>query len=347
MAKLLPRLEHALLRSLLSLPPAVVRRLAGRPVLREGQELSADTQLILRLSELSRRPGMETLPIATDGRATYVRESIVVGGVRRPIGETRDLRVPAPGGPVRARLYVPRDAGGTPPLLVYLHGGGMLYGDLETHDPACRFLAEESGCLILSLEYRLAPEHPYPAGLDDAWAGYRWAVQHAAELGADPQRIGVGGDSAGGMLSAVVALRAAREGVRCDMQLLIYPATDMTGSSASRTAFDEGFVLTRQFMDLADRHYLGATDRTDPEVSVLYADVPDGLAPAVVVTAGYDPLRDEGEAYARKLAAAGVTVELRRFPGMIHGFLHAVGVGRDARACVAEVAALLKAALPA
>ncbi len=347
MAHLLPRLEHLLLRSLLALPPSVVRRLAGRPVLREGQELSVDTQLMLRLAELSGRPGMETLPIATGGRATYLRETAVVGG-RQPIGETRDLRVPTPGGPMHARLYVPRDSCGTPPLLVYLHGGGMIYGDLETHDPACRFLAEESGCRILSLEYRLSPEHPYPAGLEDAWAGYRWAVAHAAALGADPERIGVGGDSAGGMLSAVVALRAARAGVRCDVQLLIYPATDMTGSSASRTAFAEGFVLTREFMDLADLHYLGtATDRTDPEVSALYADVPDGLAKALIVTAGYDPLRDEGEAYARKLASAGVTVELRRYPGMIHGFLHAVGVGRDARACVAEVAALLKAALAA
>jgi acetyl esterase/lipase len=223
----------------------------------------------------------------------------------------------------------------------------MIYGDLDSHDAVCRLLAERADARVLALDYRLAPEHRYPAAVEDCWAGYQWAVEHAEELGADPERIAVGGDSAGGMLSAITAIKAAEAGVSCVFQLLVYPATDFHEKSESRRAFGDGYYLTAEFMDLAEDSYLLPTDdRRDPAVSVLYTEkVPEDLAPALIVTAGFDPLRDEGEAYARMLADTGIAVEMKRYPGFIHGFFNMVGVGRNSRAAVAEIAAKLKAAL--
>ena len=220
-----------------------------------------------------------------------------------------------------------------------------MYGDLESHDPACRFLAERSGVMVLAVDYRLGPEHPFPAAYDDALAAYRWVVDHVDELGADVDRLAVGGDSAGGNLAAVVAIEAARTGLPLAHQLLVYPVTDALRDTASARLFGAGFYLTSEFMGLAERAYVVDHDPRDPRISPAYADLPDGLAPAYVVTAGFDPLRDEGEAYARQLADAGVPVELRRFPGLIHGFFNIVGGGRSSRAANAEIAAKLKAAL--
>jgi acetyl esterase len=351
MAHTAARAEALVLRLLLGLPRRLVRRLAGRPVVIDGQTLDPETQWMLRLQRLTREAGAETMPIG-QGRRAILRQSGLVGG-RQPIGETRDLEVPTPGGPVRARLYVPRSQVGAldrSPLLVFLHGGGMIYGDLESHDAPCRFLAERADVRVLALDYRLAPEHRYPAAVDDCWAGYQWAVEHADELGADADRVAVGGDSAGGYLSAVVALKAAQEGVPCVFQLLVYPATNFADDSESRRLFAHGgFYLTAEFIDLATESYLlPDTDRRDPLVSVAFTEkLTEDVAPAHVVTAGFDPLRDEGEAYARMLADAGVPVELKRYPGLIHGFLNVVGVGRSSRAAVAEVAAKLKAAMHA
>jgi acetyl esterase len=348
MATLRARAETATFKTLLGLPSAVVRRLAGRPVLHDGQVLDPETQWMLRIERLAREPEVATLPVE-DGRRALRRQTRMVGG-RQPIGETVDLEVPTPAGPMRARLYTPRSLVGADaesPLLVFIHGGGMMYGDLESHDPTCRLLAERADVRVLALDYRLAPEHRYPAAVDDCWAGYQWAVEHTDELGADPDRIAVGGDSAGGMLSAITALKAAEAGVPCAFQLLVYPATDFHEKSESRRAFGEGYYLTEAFMDLAENSYLAPTDdRRDPYVSVLHTEkIPEGLAPAFVVTAGFDPLRDEGEAYARMLHDAGIAVELKRYPGFIHGFFNIVGVGRSNRAAVCEIAAKLKAAL--
>ena len=336
--------EKAVLRGALALPESVQRRLAGRPVARDGQTLAADTQLMLRLQRLSRDQAAETLPIL-EGRTTLRRQAILAGG-DQPIGAVRDLPV----GDRPGRLYVPSDINGplsTPgPLLVFFHGGGWIYGDLDSHDAACRFLAERSGVRVLSVDYRLAPEAPFPAAVEDAEAAYAWVVANAESIGADPTRLAVGGDSAGACLATTTAIAAARAGLPLAFQLLIYPGTDHTGSSASRESFAEGFYLTSEFMDLATSTYLPeGTPLDDPVASPLYADLPAGLAPAYVVTAGFDPLRDEGEAYARKLADAGVEVELKRFPDQIHGFFNIVGVGRTARAANAEIAAKLGAAL--
>jgi acetyl esterase len=195
---------------------------------------------------------------------------------------------------------------------------------------------------VLSVEYRLAPEHPFPAAYDDAVAAYRWVVEHATELGGDPARLAVGGDSAGGNLAAEVALLAAREGLPLAFQLLVYPGTDASSRTESKRLFGHDLYLTEEFMDqVMDWYVPDHTDRADPRVSPLLDEVPAGLAPAYIATAGFDPLRDEGEAYARRLADQGVKVELRRFSDQIHGFLSVVGVGRTARAASAEVASAL------
>jgi acetyl esterase len=255
----------------------------------------------------------------------------------------RDLPV----GDRPGRLYTPTGSPADPTgLLVFFHGGGFMYGDLDSHDAPCRFLAERAGVRVLAIDYRLAPEHPFPAAYDDAVAAYRWAVENAATLGVDPNRIAVGGDSAGGNLAAGVALDAAREGLPLAFQLLVYPATDATRQTRSFELFGSGFYLTRGFMDLANETYLpNEADRKDPRASPLHDEVPGGLAPAYIATAGFDPLRDEGEAYARKLCDAGVRVEMHRFPDQIHGFFNVLGPGRRSRAAMAEIAVKLGAAL--
>jgi len=229
---------------------------------------------------------------------------------------------------------------------VFFHGGGWVYGDLDSHDPPCRFLAERSGVRVLAVDYRLAPEHPFPAAYDDAVAAYRWVLANAESLGADVDRLGLGGDSAGGNLAAATAIEAARAGSPLAFQLLVYPGTDATRDTVSKRLFGRDLYLTQVFMDqVMDQYVPDPEQRGDPRVSPLLADLPAGLAPAYVATAGFDPLRDEGEAYARKLADAGVEVELRRFPDQIHGFLNVVGTGCSARAACAEVAARLAVGL--
>ncbi len=346
---LLARAEAGAFRRLMALPRPVMRVLAGRPVVLDGQTLDLETQWMLRLKQLTREKPVESLPIA-EGRHRFDRQTTLVGGRSQSVGEVRDLDLPGGAGPVRARLYVPRSLAGVDapaPLLVFFHGGGFIYGHLDSHDSTCRLLAERADVRVLSVDYRLAPEAVFPAAVDDCWAAYSWVVDHAGRFGADPERVGVAGDSAGGNLAAVVALRAAGARVPCSQQVLIYPMTNAHDPSASRSQFAEGFLLTRAFIDLADASHVPAgVDRRHPDVSVAYAErIPDDLAPAIIVTAGFDPLRDEGEAYARMLADAGVEVLLKRYPGLVHGFFNVAGVGRSQRAAVAEIAALVRSAL--
>lgn len=334
------RAQRVVLRSALALPAPVQRVLAGRRVTADGQTLATDVQLMLRLQRWSREPDAASLPLA-EGRVRLLRHTVITGG-RYPVGALRDLPVGGLGG----RLYVPEGAVSPGPLLVFFHGGAFVYGDLDSHDPVCRFLVEHSGVRVLAVDYRLAPEHPFPAACDDAVAAYRWVIANAASLGADPDRLAVGGDSAGGNLAAVTAIAAAREGLPLAFQLLIYPATEVGGSSESRRRFASGFYLTQQMMDLADASYLpDPATHDDPRAHPIAAVLPPGLAPAYVATAGFDPLRDEGEAYARRLADAGVGIELRRYADQIHGFVNMTGVSRSARAATGEVAAALGTAL--
>lgn len=323
--------------SIMNLPIPVQRRLAGKPVRIDGQTLAPDIQLMLRLEELLHEPDPSSLPIP-EGRVALTRSAVLAGG-NQPIGAIEHITVAG----MRARLYLPKAAPATGPLLVFLHGGGFIFGDLDSHDATCRFLAERSGVRILAIDYRLAPEAPFPAAYDDAVAAFEWAVEHAAELGADPARIGVGGDSAGGNLAGEVAL-AVRE--KCAFQLLVYPVTQSSEETVSRKLFAEGFYLTTSFIESATSNYFPeGTDLEDPRHALLHAEIPSGVAPAYVATAGFDPLRDEGEAYARKLEEAGVKVTLKRYPDLIHSFFNIVGAGHSARAAVAELAEVLRTSL--
>ncbi len=345
---LLETVEPVAFRALMALPRPLMRALAGRPVVVDGQVLDLETQWLLRLQRLMREPAVETLP-TVQARHGLRRQARLVGG-SQPIGLVRDLSVPGADGEIPARLYVPRGRVASPrpsPLLFFVHGGGMMFGDLDSHDALCRFLAERADTRVVSVDYRLAPEHPFPAAVEDCWASFRWVSEYAEQLGVDPQRIAVGGDSAGGYLSAVTAIKAAEAGLPVAHQLLIYPVTNMADKSESRRRFGEGYFLTTAFMDLSEASYLlDHHDPRDPMVSVNFHEtIPQDLAPAHVVTAGFDPLRDEGEAYARLLADNGVRVELTRYPGFIHGFANVVGVGRSNRAAMGEVAVRLRRAL--
>ena len=335
------RIEALVFARVMGLPERVQRRLAGPPIVKDGQTLAVEAQLMLRLMAMTRKPA-ETLPI-DEGRHEIVHSSRIAGG-SLPIGSVRDLQV----GDLGARLYTPSIAVTPSPMLVFFHGGGWIYGDLDSHDAPCRLLAEKAGVRVLAIDYRLGPEDPFPAAYDDALAAYEWVLENAESLGANTARLAVGGDSAGGNLAAVLAIEAARRDWPLAFQLLVYPATDAARETRSFEMFGKGFFLTQDFMRLANRGYLAdGVDPRDPRVSPLYADLPEGLAPAYLCTAGFDPLRDEGEAYARKLADAGVTVELKRFPDLIHGFFNIVGVGRRNREAVAEVAAKLRAGVRA
>jgi acetyl esterase len=272
----------------------------------------------------------------------------VIAGPPRPMARVEPLAILGPAGEIPARLYVARDVPSPPrPLLVYFHGGGWAIGDLDTHDGACRFLAAHSGCRVLSVDYRLAPEHPFPAAVEDAVAAFDWAMERAEELGADPRRIAVGGDSAGGNLSAAVCLQARDAGgPQPAMQLLLYPPTDAAGGQASRDLFAEGFLLTRGDMDWFEDHYLpDGCDHADPRVSMMRAKDVSGLPPAYVATAGFDPLRDEGETYAKRMSEAGVKVALQRHPGLIHGFANLTAICPSARAAMLEAAGALRMGL--
>jgi acetyl esterase/lipase len=340
--------ERAAARVLLALPPAVKRRLAGAPI-RDGElAMDLDTQLLLTLANRDPDPPLQAQELG-HARANLARSVRLVAGRDPAVAEVRELTVAGAAGPLRARLYVPAEAAAEQPgaLLVYYHGGGWVLGDLDTHDQPCRLLARSSGARVLSVDYRLAPEHRFPAPVEDAFAAFGDAVARAGELGADPARVGVGGDSAGGHLAAVVALLCARagEGPAPAVQLLIYPATDLAEVHDSRLRFAEGFLLTKENMDWYEDQFLGPADRHDPRVSPLLAGDLSGLAPAFVVTAGFDPLRDEGEAYAAALADAGVPVIRRRHDGFIHGFTHMLLGPPGARDAVAEMGGVLRAAL--
>ena len=265
------------------------------------------------------------------------------------IGLVRGLAADGPLGPIPLRLYRPADVAATTalPVLVYFHGGGWVIGDLDTHDVLCRQLTAEAGVSVVSVDYRLAPEHKFPAAVDDAWAATRWIVAHAAELGVDAARLAVGGDSAGGNLAAVVALLARDHGgPAIALQALLYPVTDVGTETRSYRDFSEGFLLTRETMRWFFDQYLNReADAVDWRVSPLRASSLAGLPPALIVTAGFDPLRDEGDAYAAALRNAGVRVDAVCYGGMIHGFAPMGRLIETGNRAVSLVAGSLRQAL--
>ncbi|MFJ8442117.1 alpha/beta hydrolase [Kitasatospora griseola] len=284
-------------------------------------------------------PPLYTRTLA-EARAADLADIRAAAGNPEPVGPVEELTVDGPGGPLPLRVYRPENDGRLP-VLLYLFGGGWTLGSPDTSDAICRRLTNAVGCVTVSVGYRLAPEHPFPAAVHDVIAAAEWIAANAAELGVDPERIAVGGDSAGGNLAAALTL-AARErgGPALCHQLLVYPNTDHAADTPSVREHDDPLLFNRRSVAWYWGHYLAdPADGADPLASPLRAASLAGLPPATVITAEYDPLRDEGEAYAHALRAAGVPVELRRYDGMPHGFFAMAGVlddGRDAQRFAAD-----------
>jgi len=293
-------------------------------------------------SERDGVPPLYTLSLA-DARAADLASIKQKGGEPEPVYEVVNLKIPGPGGELPLRLYRPARERPRPALL-YFFGGGWVLGTIDTADGVCRSLANSSGALVVVAGYRLAPEHRFPAAIDDCYAAVRWIAEHADEIGADPARLAVGGDSAGGNLAAGVALRARADGPALAGQLLVYPNTDQLADDPSMRAADDPFLFNRHSVAWYRQHYLtDPGDAASPLASPLRAESLAGLPPALVITAEYDPLRDQGEAYARRLADEGVQVELSRYPGMAHGFFTMAGTVDASRAAIAQAASTLRA----
>ena len=308
-------------RRLFSLPRPVLRRLAGKAVILDGNELDPAVQIMLALAKV-------VTPEPLGGRAVDVsrremKRSSGMLATRTKGVATTNRTIDGPAGPIPIRVYRPRAATPRSAATVFFHGGGFVLGDLDTHDSVCRSLASGAGHVVVAVDYRLAPEHPWPAAPDDCYAAFCWVVENARALGIDPARIGVAGDSAGGNVSAVVCLDAkTRGGPSPKAQLLMYPATELRRSMTSHRTFAEGFLLTKADIDWFIDHYVpGGGDALDhPRASPFKAKDLSGLPAAFVQTAAFDPLRDEGMAYAERLAAAGVKTVSRCYEGLIHGF---------------------------
>jgi acetyl esterase len=337
------RFEFAAARLLFSLPAAVQLKLSRRPpVVIDGCTLHPQMQLLLALRDRWRGGAIAALTPEI-ARANFRNDAATIAGKPITVGAAVDIAIEAGHGTIAARHYAPQGSG-TRPLLVYYHGGGFVLGDLEGHDGVCRRICRDGDLHVLSVAYRLAPEHPYPAALDDALAAFRFACAHAAELRAAPEKIAVGGDSAGGNLAAVVAqqTKAAGGPAPC-AQILLYPALDRTVARPSLEHFREGFIIGRDDIAWYQLHYTGSTEvQPDPALHPLLTRDLAGLAPALIVTAGFDPLRDEGEAYAEALMQAGVPVVLKRFEGLLHGFCNMATFAPACDAALADIIASLR-----
>lgn len=263
------------------------------------------------------------LALTVEQRRMALRHLLSFAGTQEPVGQVEDRMLPGAAGALKMRLYTPLDAPSTVlPGLVYFHGGGLVAGSLDTHDGICRSLANASGCRLVSVDYRLAPEHPFPAAVEDGYAAVCWIGSHAGELHIDPDRLAIGGDSAGATLAAVVCqTSAAQQAVRLALQFLLCPIMDFASDTDSRRRFAEGYLLDRATLDHDLRHYIGPDgDMADPRISPLRALDVRGLPPTCIHTAEFDPLCDEGRAYAERLERAGVRTLYRCHSGMIHLF---------------------------
>ncbi|MBX9942731.1 MAG: alpha/beta hydrolase [Reyranella sp.] len=332
----------------LRMPISWVNILAGPPVTVDGRTLDGRTQWFLQLLARSGQKPLEQMSVA-EAREEYDAVMPLLGGRAAPVGEIVDRTIegaPAAAGAGRLRIRFYRPAGTVArllPTILYFHGGGWTIGSLEGYDLACRYFCARSGCAVVSVDYRLAPEHKFPAAIDDAVAAFRWLAAEAVGLGIDPARIVLAGDSAGGNIAAVAARLLRGEPRPPCLQWLIYPATDMAFDSPSHKSCGEGFMLTRAAMEWFRGHYLGGLgDIDDPRASPLRADDLAGLAPALVYTAGFDPLRDDGRAYADRLAAAGVKTIHREFDSLIHGFVGMRGVLQAAARAMDDMVAGLR-----
>ncbi|MEA2801621.1 MAG: acetyl esterase [Rhodospirillaceae bacterium] len=327
----------------LRMPIAWVNILAGPPVAVDGRTLDGRTQWLLQLLARSGQTPTEKTSVA-EARAGYDAFMLEMGGRPAPIGEFVDRTIEGPAGRLRVRTY--RPAGTVArllPAILYFHGGGWVMGSLEGYDLVCRYFCARTGCAVVAVDYRLAPEHKFPAAIDDAVAAYRWLAAEAVGLGIDPARIVIAGDSAGGNIAAVAA-RLLRDETRppC-LQWLIFPATDLAFDSPSYKSCGEGFMVTRTAMEWFRGHYLNDPGEIDdPRASPLRASDLSGVAPALIFTNGIDPLRDEGHAYADRLAAAGVRTIHREFDSLIHGFIGLRGAIQAAARAMDDMVAGLR-----
>jgi acetyl esterase len=290
--------------------------------------------------------GLPPMEQMTPGEAREsMRARTAALGPVEDVARVDDHRVRVDRGEITVRCYTPSGAGPFP-ALVFFHGGGWVIGDLETHDGVCRSLANGASCVVASVDYRLAPEHKYPVAVEDAFAATRWIADNAPRLGIDPRRLAVGGDSAGGNLAAAVAImQQERGGPGLALQVLVYPVTRHGLDTDSYRKYADGYLLTRNAMRWFWDHYLRRPeDGEQPYASPLLARKLEGLPPALVITAEYDVLCDEGEAFAARLREAGVPVTLTRYPGMIHGFLRMLNLVDTARAARDEIASALRKA---
>lgn len=324
--------------------------LGGRAVVIDGKTLDPTLQLMLWGQRVAGIHGLavDDDPIASRNNMREVCLSMPGPQIHVPVA---DVSIPGPAGVIPARHYRPPSAAAAP-LLVYYHGGGWTLGDLDTHDALCRLTCRDAGIHVLSIDYRLAPEHPAPAAVEDAYAAFQWAYEHAQDLGALPGRVAVGGDSAGGNLSAVVCQLARDQACHQGgpvpiLQWLLYPRTDFTSQTRSLGLFADGFLLTKRDIDWFHAQYLKGSDLdpTDPRLSPLLAESLSGLPPALIAVAGFDPLRDEGESYATALRSAGVNVDLRCLSSLTHGFLNLFQLGGGSAAATIELISALRAHL--
>jgi acetyl esterase len=299
--------------------------------------------LLLAAARLPSTPIERQTP--RQARAEMLRQTAALGRSVAVAG-VQDVLADGPGGEIPIRVYTPGDRT-TRGCLVYFHGGGFVIGSIETHDGMCRSIALAAGVVVASVDYRLAPEHKFPAAAEDAYAATCWIIEHAERFDIDERRIAVGGDSAGGNLATVAALMARdRGGPPLAFQLLLYPVTDADLERASHREYAEGYLLTRNAMAWFWEHYVSApSDRSRPYAAPLRAEDLSRLPPALVITAECDPLRDEGEAYARRLEEAGVPVTLTRYPGMIHGFIRRANLLTQGKQALVQIAEALRANL--
>jgi len=321
---------------MLTLPDSAIQRIAGPPVEIDGRVLNRSVQLLLNVGE---RIGRDSIGGGDVHRKRA--ETAQMARLGMPLAKgvhVADRRIPGAESTIAARVYRPFGIGAVPPAIVYYHGGGFVIGDLDSHDGSCRMLAIESGCVVIAVDYRLAPEHPFPAAPDDCIAAYQWVVGNAAELSIDPMAVAVMGDSAGGNLAAVVAQATRDADVPPPVaQGLVYPTVDARMATRSIELFAEGFGLTRESMDWFLDHYLPRPEMVeDPRASPMLADDLTGVAPAWVWTAGFDPLRDEGRAYAERLRKAEVTTFERCYDDQVHAFF-SMGVVPGGLDIIAEV----------
>lgn len=316
--------------------------LEGQRISRGGRTMDPKAQIVGEFVKSIRVPGyFPPLPELRQQLRTMVT---LMDEPAPPLARVEDVTIPGPAGAIPARIYDAAGGGPARPAVAYFHGGGWVQGDLETHHGLCARLARGSGALVVAVDYRLAPEHPFPAAVEDCLAAYRWLRSHGRGIGVDPSRLAVAGDSAGGNLAAVVSQQAAAAGEPLPTcQVLIYPATDFALDTPSHRELKDAHVIPRDRIEWYAAQYLPAgVDQLDPRASPLRAADLAGQPTALVITAGFDPLRDEGHAYAERLRAAGVAVVDREYPGQIHAFVSLTRAIPQGLACTTEIADFLR-----